>query len=326
MVHLKRVCFSQVNQRIRSILLCGLLCLTVSFITACDYGKKEVVTTKSGVPPPFAENKDVSLDQIREIARPIDGENLITVNDTGLSQMPEKPAFAGFKRDILFQSESLDSNARFARLEEAVQSLSDKLSKMDPTLKRLVEIDTDLDQLTSQLEILVKNDNTNSVPAPPEYQDVRLETPAADLDKIQPASGGDNGDAIEEARKRGTFVIRENPNTIASPQNLGSIQSIRLADHAGKTRIVFESPDDIAMNVQMEGNDKLVIEFPEQNISQLITSQLQRKSSFISGLEASAAGDALVVSLNQDALKFTQGHLPPSADNPNHRYYVDVIQ
>ena len=329
MVHLKRICFFGVNKRIRSILFFSVLCLALPFITACDYGKKEVVATKSGVPPPFAQTKDVSIDQIREIARPLDSEedDSITLNDIAMAQTPEKPAFSGFKQNILFQSEALDSNARFARLEEAVQQLSDKISKMDPTLKRLVEIDSDLDQLTSQLEILVKNDNSSGIQTPPirEYQDVRLETPEEDLDKIQPASG-DNGDSIEEARKRGTFVIRENPDDIGLSNNLSAIQSIRVADHPTKTRIVFESPDNITINVEMDGKDTLIIEFPDQDISQLVTQSLQRKSSFIQAFETSTKGDALVVSLNQEALKFTQGHLPPSADNPNHRFYVDVVK
>ena len=162
--------FSSLRGSHRKLMLIFLLCLATLNVTACDYvgklfypdfkrsNEKEIV-----LKPPFLKD-DTSTETLKDIAENIitDDQN-ITVNSVVIGdKIPDLKTEA--HNTQLFNTPVNNDKERFARLEDKVQHLSDMLNKMSPAITRLVDIESELDILTFQLEEIITKGQLNTPP------------------------------------------------------------------------------------------------------------------------------------------------------------------
>jgi hypothetical protein len=305
----------QVSQQIQNWLALLMLCLIVSFITACDYGMTQgnQLSKKDETPPPFHSQKDLSLDDMRDIAKKSDKDINITKDYSAQntpSNMPSVPAPVvqasmagniGFKTNMLFEEKLSSSEERFNRLERVVQNMADRFTKIEPAIERLVQIDNDLSILTTQLEVLLNKK---------EQQDQTIPVNAIDnaqqANEIIPLAGS------QAASRR----MNENVTDI-------SLYGLRLSDHASKARIVMDSSSRFEFDRQLEAGQLIVqsdvlsqIDFDNLNIQNL--------SSVVTNIQQNGNGD-LVLSLSRDVNDTKIGRIEPSDKNPDYRTYIDLI-
>ncbi len=300
------------------------LCLALPNITACDYGQPKKVKNKF-THPPYETSKTITIEKARDIAALAPPEENISVakidifkNKNELSK-PKGPLIEG-----LFSTPTSDDIERFTRLEKAVQVLANKFNKISPTITRLTEIDRDLENLTYQLEILV-NERENFIKPAPEYRDAVLPTPAKKAEPefreaaiptppqdIAPASG-----AVSKPKKTELISGGSSVQTMTA-----SLKKIRIADHLGKTRIVFEGEEKFNVLFKMNPNGRsATLTIAEKSIT-VDPSLLARKSALIN--HAILKDNTLQFILNSQSEKIAQGYLPPTKSNPNHRVYIDL--
>jgi hypothetical protein len=262
-------------------MLYSTLCLTLLSATACDYS----AANKPKSPPPFHATQGVPLSQVREIAKPIAGEN--TAFAENRSQVIEEMTY---KANVLFSEVLVTDDDRFSRLEQAVQGLADKFIGLEPAIQRLTKIDRDLDQLTSQLEILLKSGDIPQSDAP-----------------IPSAS-----------------EVTMNFNQAGAPLMQGSLQRIRISDHSDKIRIVMDSDAKLNVETLLSEGSNFIIQFLGNEDQGFDPAALRNTSAFISGVSQDLDNAELSFSLTRAIQNKTMGYIPPSSANSYHRTYIDL--
>ncbi len=103
---------------------------------------------------------DITVDEARALAKPakadegftINSATLQTENNNGL-QPPR-----GLNTRRLFEESIRDEDDRFARVENAVQGMRDEFDELSPSIKRLIAVEKDIQELSSQLQVLIGNE------------------------------------------------------------------------------------------------------------------------------------------------------------------------
>src|SRR5262245_20273637 len=111
-----------------------LSCLVMISIASCTFSGPDNNAGRGPAPPAAVEaqeKKNTTMDAFRELAPP-----------TGLKFTP------------LFAEPVSDEDARFRRLEDAVQALRNDFDTVTPSIVRLVAIEGDINNLVGQLETL----------------------------------------------------------------------------------------------------------------------------------------------------------------------------
>lgn len=270
-----------------------LLCLATLNVTACDYIRPSQGKLDH---PPFAKSGLLSVNQARDIstaAREEDGLSINAINLTKNKNMAESKGLLTTNR--LFNREIFNDNERFMRLENAVQALADKIDSMAPSVTRLMDIDRDLDSLTRQLEILI-NGKSDFIQPTPAFQAVAKNKPQTVTPSTVPAHSG------------------------------GLLKNIRIADHRGKTRIVFETSQKPNISVSLNNNERLMTVTLNHSNASLNLVRLAKKSKLIRNITQDIRNNKTIItfSLTKETVKIKEMHLPPNKDNASHRLFIDL--
>jgi len=296
------------NGFIRYVLNGFLLCLTLSFITGCDFAQNKRQKTAIA-PPPFSKEKPISREQSKQIAKSVNPQEGMSIKQVSINnkeiEKPEKIVTAGFKKDILFENQGLTAEERIARLESAVQKISDKFIKIDPTIKRLAEVDNDLSLLTNQLEILVSQDGQRDFKRkkPQEFQNVKMEP------SKQPKVKQNKPEVLNEILP-------------ASGDAKIDILSIRMNDHPNKTRIVFDTNQRIQTNAMIEGENALRVKL--SHVIDLSNTIIRQNSNLIQDIQIDERDNALLFIVGRGIKDISGDHIAPSENVPHYRFYVDL--
>lgn len=283
------------------------LCMALLGLGACDYSNpKPEKFTKAPFPTQTQDGKKIAA---IDDGLSVKGISIVKERGEPKKAREEMASLKGLKTDTLFATETKNDAERFARLEDAVQKLSSKIESMSPAIVRLTEIDRDLENLTSQLEILVNQSSTAQ--SKPQFREAN--NTSQTLNNI-PTAAGNTADNI--------------PSTQNTAANI--IKNIRIGDHANKTRIVFETSQKTDLNIFIDDVENIMSTSIGNTAMGFDPKTLGRKSSLINAVQSSvksaADGDktTLVFDLNGKTQKLAQGYIPPSAENANHRLYVDL--
>lgn len=313
----------QVEQIPRRRLLMLFPCLALLSMTACDYGTPKRPKNKF-TQPPFETSKSITIEKAREIAENTAIDDGVSIEQVSLFKKNKMAQPKGLLTESLFTTPVADNTERFARLETIVQELVTKINNLDPKIQRLTDIDRDLENLTYQLEILV-NDRDGIIKQEPEFRDASLETP-----QTPPSIKREIEPEIIEAKipvpPQDIAPASGSNNDIISGGAHGYVPSqrttkLRIADHSGKTRLVFEGAEKIEVSFSMPQNGRSATATFAHKID-LDTSTIARKSSLIK--HATMKDQTLQLMLSAKSEKIGQGYLPPTDQNPNHRVYIDL--
>ena len=206
----------------------------------------------------------------------------------------------GLKVGELFGDTIRSDGRRFDRLEGSVQDMHNYLTNISPSIDRLVAIESDIQDLVGQLEVLLKDDPVPraAVKLPPIVKTI---SPARALPK-------------SVAPVRNSYA----PKTIANA---------RGSSTSGKTRIVFELSEKMNFSYDLDDDENvLTIFFPDAKNSELSVSGLKRFKLFNDVTVTPQGGSGYVVALDlaQHVSVVNQGKIGANRDNPMYRIYLDL--
>ena len=314
-----------------------ILCLALLNITACDVLNFNKRTTSKDLPPPFTGNAandaknaasshkigspQISIEKVRDIARAAPNNSQTTINNTRSLEPSPLPVLSDsdlvtptdLSTNQLFTYGTTDTNERFERLEKVVQAMSNDFKTLKPSIERLVVIENDLENITFQLENLLKQEqvvettHTKTIPfVEPDRQIISIER-----------------GPIYTLPERTTQTSYKAPKSYINPGNL--IHTMRVADHKDKTRVVFETTKALDYEVSIDNGERLVaIQFDQGSLGSDPNS-LSRFSKLFKSIAhvQEGEGSLIVFELEKDTEILTKQRIKPNKHSSNHRIFID---
>lgn len=168
---------------------------------------------------------------------------------------PSPPRFdppvrnSGLNPKNMFGTELASERERLDRLERAVQDMRNDFSRVEPSIQRLMGLETDIQRLIRELEQL----NNESVPQRP--NNTRATKP--------------NSTTHNSKLKKNAVVPTSNPKLSSSKgfvkksapplSNQPVIYDIRVGEHSDKTRIVMDVNSKTSFNADIDNNENILI-------------------------------------------------------------------
>ncbi len=247
---------------------------------------------------------NVGLDDLRDLAKPPSQEESSGVSASiaegrGLNLEP---------KTLLFSENLRDSDDRLDRLEQAVQDIRNDFDEVAPAISRLVATEKDIQDLLAQLRTLLEND---SEPQP--------------LTGVEPPMVIEQ-DLPETMEAAPAPPPPETPKPVQTASSSGA-PSVRVGDHADKTRIVFETPTKQTYVVNFDETEQLVLVESPSTIPDSSATIIKANSKRVSAANVSAdGGKSLLAITTQGIARITPGvEISPNAENPNYRYFFDMM-
>lgn len=302
---------------------------------------------------------NLSVDEARNLAQPAGATPGLSVDiqnaqNMGLAGDGGEGSY-GAARGLtmrLFDTSVSGDDERFERLESAVQKLRDDFDAVSPSINRLVAIEREIQGLVDQLQVLVQQDNsasTQNVPPIPEslVDDNQSEdlvdsaqpvpdplppmplagAPATTTPETQPIQAQEAAipeTAAPEAAAPAAPKSAPAPKTTYA--NQASLSLARAADHAGKTRLVFEMDKALPYKAEINGQNYLILTFDNASLNKDFTDRLGA-SSLVAGaatVEEDSSGYVVIVPLKRASKILSQGVLKPDAQSKTYRVYLDL--
>lgn len=218
----------------------------------------------------------------------------------------------GLNTHRLFEEPVRNSKERFERLENSVQNLSDEMEVLSPAVIKLMAFESEMQELLNQIRT-AREAETEEVK---EAQGMPLPLEKMPFQKFE--------DKKQEAQKP-PAPAKVAAKTTSSVRE--GLNNIRLADHASKTRIVFETKEKMSYTVDLDNKENIMIIDFAEGVNNVETSALKLRSKLIKGVTTTPKGDkgfVLAFPLSKSTRVTDQGAIPPGKENNNFRYYIDL--
>ena len=217
------------------------------------------------------------------------------------------PAIEGKKN--LFGKSLRSEDERLDRLERAVQSLRNDFDTVEPSIRRLMAIESDIQDLTSELRRLAQD---------PVVMDA-MSNPTPMADKPQPSRAQP---AKKAASKKSSYRKKSAPPVQGG---VASVFDVRTGEHPGKTRIVLDTNTNTNYSVDIDNNESIMIVDLPNTSWDAPRSKSFPKSSVVSSynVEQSGNGHLMVVQLKKNA-RLSYNKSLPSNKGIGRRIVLDI--
>jgi len=220
----------------------------------------------------------------------------------------------GVNVDTLFAQDITDSNTRFARIENAVLDLRREFESFKPAITRLVAVESDIQDLIKQLDILLRTEQSSPPPMATSPPPTPVSAPTPPPPKLQAQ------DTIDAPHKEPAAPPKAvNGSTV--------VQSLRIGEHGDKTRLVLDVNRQTAYSTDLDNQENLlIIETPDAGWSgdqQQSFSKSQLLRSYSVKAMNDGKGSRVIISLKRGTKILKEQALPPGK-NPNHRIFIDL--
>lgn len=262
-------------------------------------------------------NTDVPLEDLRQLATPAEGANIS--NNLGLSS-PGEGGQKGLNltpQTDLFGESLRDRDDRLDRLEFAVQDIRDEIDRLNPSIDRLMAIESDMKELFGQLRVLLGEED-------------RVEAVLASPAPVQKEGEGDDAPLpiIESSKKSLPKAATKKVQTPKKAPVKRDAPLLRSSDSAQKTRIVFETEKAQNISADFDADNQVLVFETDYSLPESMIKGLIKKSKSVTTADVIESGDkssfALGVKAVSSITKIT--HLKPNKDNANHRYFIDLMK
>lgn len=209
----------------------------------------------------------------------------------------------------MFANSLRTDNERLDRLERSVQSLRNDFDTVQPSIRRLMAIESDIQELIGELRDLSAEPSrmtSKNAPAP-----VVVETPVA------------TPKARIAAPEKSSYQRKSAPPVEGG---MATIFDIRSGEHPGKSRLVLDTNAAATYAVDIDNNENvMVVDLPNTKWT-AATSKNFPKSSIISSysVETSDTGNLLIIQLKKSAKIGYQAVLPSNSGSGK-RIVIDVV-
>lgn len=191
-----------------------------------------------------------------------------------------------------------DVNFRLLRVERQVRNLRDDFRKLLPPLSNLIVSDNALDKTISDIQ---------------------------SGDTVEPSAGmRDNSRTAAPAQKKVASADSTSPKVATGASG---VKSLRFGEHPGKTRMVLDFSAPVKPQVDIDNNERLMlVQIPDMDWLARAERSLGNHP-LIKSYTAQASpggGSTLALVLKKPVRVVKSSALPPNAQYPNHRYFVDI--
>lgn len=216
----------------------------------------------------------------------------------------------GMNVDNLFAENISDTDRRFNRLEGAVSDLRREFESFKPSIVRLVAVESDIQDLIKQLDVLLRNE-----PAP---------QPSKPMVAAQPPTQLSPADTAEPSAMAKPAAPLPSSSAGSGPM----VKDLRIGQHAGKVRLVMDLNQQASFTTDLDNQENiLIIELPDARWNAATQKSFGSKSPLLKSYSVepinNGNGSRVIISLKRSAqIQKTQA-LPPGP-NPNYRIYMDL--
>lgn len=260
-------------------------------------------------------------------------------NESAFSPAPvivdEPPRFeppirnSGLNPKNMFGTELGSEQERLDRLERAVQDMRNDFSRVEPSIRRLMALETDIQSLIRELEQL----NNDATPQRSQRRNVRSNTRTNVADDIIQNDGTQRMAAAAPAPEPAATATRPTSSSnkgfvkkSAPPlSNQPVIYDIRVGEHPDKTRIVMDVNSKTNFSVDIDNNEQiLLIDLPNAGWDARMAQNFA-KSPNIKSFSVNPSGDGhlAVFQLKREARVAYQGDLK-GFEGSSRRLVIDV--
>ena len=284
-----------------------ILCLWAINATACNFASPKT----NAQPPPENLRKPlmtgVSIQDARDLSAPATKSDGFG-SDPQVVLKGDNGQMMGLKTNALFSENLSNDDARFERLENTVGTIHQDLAELKPSIKRLVSVERDLQDLMMQLDALLNEENVT-----PRRMAPTTIIPPQTITNLQ------------------AKTIKATPQTASKPfpkidSSKATIHSLRLADHAGKTRLVIETTQNMKYSASLDQNENLLILSFDKGDIAFNPSGLSKKSKLVNAVTTTTegSGQLIIIELASASDLIQQGRIKPNKDNAYHRIFIDL--
>lgn len=220
-----------------------------------------------------------------------------------------------FNPKNLFGKNLRSDGERLDRLERAVQDMRNEFDSTKPSIKRLVDLEGDIQRLVRELKQL--NQEDLGMAPPSIQQQSSTYTPPAKAQK--PYAPPEN----YVAPNKQTYQNKSPP---AMQGGKADVYDIRIGEHPGRTRIVMDVNSKTSFRADVDNNEKImVVDLPQAGWT-TTKSKTIGKSGFVSSykVEASGNGHILIIQLKRNAKISYKDDLQGTLGN-SRRLVIDLV-
>lgn len=233
------------------------------------------------------------------------GETKTTTMPNGMPALQPK----GVNVSNLFAEKVTDTDRRFTRLENAVQGLRSEFESFKPAIVRLVAVESDIQDLIKQLDMLLQNEPAAAPPPQPMSPPTQL-SPA---DQAPPPMAASQPTS--------------SPQPTMSAGGASVITAMRVGTHSDKIRLVMDASKKTPFNVDFDNQENLlIIELPQARWNAARQQSFARspvlQSYSVEDIN-NGQGSRVIMTLKKSTQILKQQALPPGS-NPNYRIYLDL--
>lgn len=314
----------------------GFLCLVIALLSGCgplpDFGSgDERPSARVDVGSPLkvpGKNTPAGNDSllVPPVAGRVDTDSArqSAGSPTMPNGLPALQPLKGVKVEQLFAENIRDSDQRFERLENAVVDLRREFEAVKPAIVRLVAVESDIQDLVSQLEVMLRNEPDTAPSRDIPSRD--MSPPSALPEQVAPAVSSPEK-VVEAKPEPAPEPAPAQPSAPAASTGKPVIENVRIAESGGKTRVVFDSRARISYDMDYDSAENIIVLTAKNAGIDAASGNLARKSSKIKTIEFSDKGDEgsmIVMSLSGPATVSKGTTLSPNADSPHYRYFFDI--
>ena len=246
----------------------------------------------------------------------------------------KEPPFVS--NESLFTRNVRNNDDRFRRLEIELQKLRDNFDNVEPSIKRLSGIESELTELMQQIKSSLAYNPSRTLQermaAPPTTNTKSSTAPITKHTYEMPQSEPKPPQFSAQQHKGRSTAKKPSTHTASRPVHSpstksGDLRRIRMGDHAGKTRIVIETSKTFKPSVTVnKETNQLIVSYPSGQAALDVskTPIASKNVTSVSKTENPDGGFTLTFSLKQGSSLLTQGFIKPNHASKNHRHFIDV--
>lgn len=314
-----------------------LLGLTLVVLSACGLVPEEWKPGASGSQGTPQTSRDINP---RELARPVETGSPLSVDPVApdFTQNANSGPLAGVRpfeprphgslgalglNLETYLSEDLDTRDRISRLENTVLAIHNDLKKMAPSIQRLVAIEGDIQELVSQLEMLMLDDATARAAASPAPGNMGRQPPSAAAGTpkpLTPMHQAQDAPVIQASKSYNS----SGGNSGRAPPGTAQVKGLRIGEHKDKTRIVLDVSGPAPYRYDLDNSENLlVVELPGTGWAG--RQSWSGKSPLLSSYSVSPMDDGsrLIVQLKHGASVVYESVIKPNGNN-HYRIVIDL--
>mgnify|MGYP001174339999 CR=1 FL=1 len=255
--------------------------------------------------------------------------------------LPVLQPMKGVNVDALFSEEIRDSDERFDRVENAVVELRKEFESLKPSMVRLAAVETDIQSLVTELEVLLQETPPTQTPTQlmPQYQrpedQANLTVSQLATDPDPPPQVGEpkgNTSPPPMAKPPAKEVKKPAPTTPKSKAPVKAYDGVvatnlRIGEHSDKVRVVIDTNVKTNFTIDHDKEENLItVELPDArwvgDLQETLRDSKLVKSWSVTSINDDK-GSLVVMTLKKPSSIMQQKRLAPDS-HPYHRIYFDL--